>query len=82
MSRFLRPSLGAGFGSAPAAHHGVEPAQVVGELWEKGATSGNRMAVVDVRLDCDDDSVLLRVHPSGPACHTGETSCFFTAVEP
>ena len=53
-----------------------------GELWEKGATSGNRMAVVEVRLDCDDDSVLLRVHPSGPACHTGETSCFFTVVEP
>ncbi len=52
-----------------------------GELWEKGATSGNHMAVVEVRLDCDDDSVLLRVHPAGPACHTGERSCFFTAVE-
>ncbi len=52
-----------------------------GELWEKGATSGNRMAVVEVRLDCDDDAVLLRVDPAGPACHTGETSCFFTAVE-
>jgi phosphoribosyl-AMP cyclohydrolase len=52
-----------------------------GELWEKGATSGNRMTVVEVRLDCDDDSVLLRVHPAGPACHTGERSCFFTIVE-
>ena len=52
-----------------------------GELWEKGATSGNRMNVVEVRLDCDDDSVLLRVEPTGPACHTGETSCFFTIVE-
>ncbi|HEY7926609.1 MAG TPA: phosphoribosyl-AMP cyclohydrolase [Candidatus Dormibacteraeota bacterium] len=51
------------------------------ELWEKGATSGNRMHVVEVRLDCDDDSVLLRVDPSGPACHTGEASCFFTTVE-
>lgn len=51
------------------------------ELWEKGATSGNRMAVVEVRLDCDDDSVLLRVDPAGPACHTGKTSCFFTVVE-
>jgi phosphoribosyl-AMP cyclohydrolase len=51
-----------------------------GELWEKGATSGNRMTVVEVRLDCDDDSVLLRVHPTGPACHTGERSCFFTVV--
>lgn len=53
-----------------------------GELWEKGATSGHRMAVVEVRLDCDDDSVLLRVHPTGPACHTGESSCFFTIVQP
>jgi phosphoribosyl-ATP pyrophosphohydrolase/phosphoribosyl-AMP cyclohydrolase len=52
-----------------------------GELWEKGATSGSRMAVVEVRLDCDGDSVLLRVDPAGPACHTGETSCFFTIVE-
>jgi phosphoribosyl-ATP pyrophosphohydrolase/phosphoribosyl-AMP cyclohydrolase len=52
-----------------------------GELWEKGATSGNRMAVVELRLDCDGDSVLLRVDPAGPACHTGETSCFFTIVE-
>lgn len=52
-----------------------------GELWEKGATSGNRMAVVEVRLDCDSDAVLLRVHPAGPACHTGQTSCFFTVVE-
>ncbi len=51
------------------------------ELWEKGATSGNRMAIVEVRLDCDDDAVLLRVNAAGPACHTGETSCFFTVVE-
>ena len=52
-----------------------------GELWEKGATSGNRMTVVEVRLDCDDDSVLLRVNATGAACHTGATSCFFTVVE-
>lgn len=52
-----------------------------GELWEKGATSGNRMAVVEVRLDCDDDSILLRVDAAGPVCHTGQTSCFFTVVE-
>ncbi|MEO8898746.1 MAG: phosphoribosyl-AMP cyclohydrolase [Candidatus Dormibacter sp.] len=51
-----------------------------GELWEKGATSGNRMTVVEVRLDCDDDSVLLRVDAAGPACHTGATSCFFSVV--
>jgi phosphoribosyl-AMP cyclohydrolase len=46
-------------------------------LWEKGATSGNRMDVVERRLDCDSDTVLLRVHAHGPACHTGARSCFF-----
>jgi len=46
-------------------------------LWEKGATSGNTMEVVDARLDCDQDAVLLRVRPAGPACHTGSESCFF-----
>ena len=48
------------------------------ELWVKGATSGNRQHVVDVALDCDGDAVLVRVHPEGPACHTGLTSCFDT----
>src|SRR6266851_1898915 len=46
-------------------------------LWEKGSTSGNTMEVIETRLDCDADTVLLRVKPSGPACHTGEVSCFF-----
>ena len=50
-------------------------------LWEKGATSGNVMEVVEVWLDCDLDSVLLRVKPSGPACHTGAESCFFNEAE-
>ena len=50
-------------------------------LWEKGATSGNVMEVVEVRLDCDLDSVLLRVKPAGPACHTGAESCFFNEAE-
>jgi phosphoribosyl-AMP cyclohydrolase len=50
-------------------------------LWEKGETSGNTMHVRDVRIDCDGDSVLLRVDADGPACHTGELSCFFTAVD-
>ena len=45
-------------------------------LWEKGETSGNSMEVVEVRLDCDGDAVLLVVDPSGPACHTGAVSCF------
>jgi phosphoribosyl-AMP cyclohydrolase len=53
-------------------------------LWEKGSTSGNYMDVVEVRLDCDLDSVLLRVRPHGPACHTGARSCFFneSALDP
>ena len=46
-------------------------------LWEKGASSGNTMEVVEVTLDCDLDSVLLRVKAAGPACHTGAESCFF-----
>ena len=45
-------------------------------LWDKGATSGNVLTVVEARLDCDRDAVLLRVRPAGPACHTGARSCF------
>jgi len=45
-------------------------------LWEKGATSGSYMDIVEVRLDCDRDAALLRVRPQGPACHTGARSCF------
>ena len=51
-----------------------------GELWRKGATSGNTQRVVEVRLDCDGDAVLYRVEPRGPACHTGESTCFFTTL--
>ena len=51
-------------------------------LWRKGETSGNVLRVREVRLDCDADAVLLRVDPAGPACHTGERSCFFTTVPP
>ena len=50
-------------------------------LWEKGATSGNTMEVVEVRLDCDLDAVLLRVNAAGPACHTGAESCFFNSPD-
>ena len=46
------------------------------ELWHKGATSGNTLAVVEIRDDCDGDALLYRVHPAGPACHTGAESCF------
>jgi phosphoribosyl-AMP cyclohydrolase len=47
-----------------------------GRLWVKGETSGNVMRVHEVLVDCDGDAVLLRVAPSGPACHTGAQSCF------
>jgi phosphoribosyl-ATP pyrophosphohydrolase/phosphoribosyl-AMP cyclohydrolase len=45
-------------------------------LWRKGETSGNTLAVEEVRDDCDGDAILVRVHPAGPACHTGSRSCF------
>jgi phosphoribosyl-ATP pyrophosphohydrolase/phosphoribosyl-AMP cyclohydrolase len=48
-----------------------------GELWQKGATSGNVMRVREVRIDCDGDAVLYLVDAEGPSCHTGKTSCFF-----
>ena len=47
-----------------------------GELWRKGETSGNTLAVVELRDDCDGDAILLGVRPTGPACHTGSLSCF------
>jgi phosphoribosyl-ATP pyrophosphohydrolase/phosphoribosyl-AMP cyclohydrolase len=46
------------------------------ELWHKGATSGNTQAVKAIRYDCDADAVLALVEPAGPACHTGERTCF------
>src|SRR4051812_47081494 len=46
-------------------------------LWQKGETSGNVLRLVEARVDCDGDTLLLRVDPVGPTCHTGEESCFF-----
>ena len=51
------------------------------EYWNKGATSGNTQNVVEVRYDCDADALLMRVEAQGPACHTGERSCFFRTIE-
>lgn len=50
------------------------------ELWHKGATSGNVQRVREVRIDCDADTILLLVDPAGPACHTGEVSCFYRVM--
>ncbi|KIL49988.1 bifunctional phosphoribosyl-AMP cyclohydrolase/phosphoribosyl-ATP diphosphatase HisIE [Jeotgalibacillus soli] len=46
------------------------------ELWHKGATSGNTQRIVEIKLDCDQDALVVRVLPNGPACHTGEETCF------
>jgi phosphoribosyl-AMP cyclohydrolase len=55
-----------------------------GELWHKGATSGQIQKVVEARIDCDQDAVWLRVLPQGDggACHTGARSCFYRVIEP
>ncbi len=50
------------------------------ELWHKGATSGNTQRIVEIRYDCDGDTLLLLVEPRGPACHTGQQSCFYRCL--
>ena len=50
------------------------------ELWHKGATSGNIQKVVEVKVDCDADTLLVLVNPAGAACHTGERTCFFRSL--
>lgn len=52
-----------------------------GRLWKKGETSGHVLKVLEARIDCDQDSVWLKVEPHGPACHTGEQSCFYRRIE-
>ena len=51
------------------------------ELWVKGASSGHVQRLVELRIDCDRDALLLRVDQTGPACHTNRQSCFYTAVQ-
>lgn len=51
------------------------------EFWVKGATSGHTQALVDFRVDCDRDCLLVTVNQQGPACHTGRRSCFYTSVQ-
>lgn len=50
------------------------------QFWVKGATSGNVQKLVEMRVDCDTDCILMQVDQTGPACHTGAQSCFFTAI--
>jgi len=50
-------------------------------LWKKGETSGNTLAVVELRLDCDADAILIRARPAGPSCHTGKTTCFYSVLD-
>lgn len=52
-----------------------------GELWHKGATSGNTQIVTGIWADCDADTLLIKVRPAGPACHTGHVSCFYRTLE-
>ena len=51
------------------------------ELWHKGAISGNIQKVVQIKVDCDGDTLLLFVDPAGPACHTGARSCFYRSLD-
>ena len=52
-----------------------------GRLWMKGETSGHVLRVAEIRVDCDQDALVLRVHAAGPACHTGAQSCFYRRLE-
>jgi len=52
-----------------------------GRLWRKGETSGNVLRVEEMRIDCDQDALWLRVTATGPACHTGKRSCFYRRIE-
>ena len=51
------------------------------QIWVKGETSGNYQEIVDIKLDCDSDALLFLVQSQGPACHTGERTCFFSRLD-
>ena len=62
-------------GGQPGGLRGFDP-----RLWVKGETSGHTQALIDFRVDCDRDTLLLVVRQEGPACHTNRRSCFYTSV--
>ncbi len=53
-----------------------------GQLWQKGETSGNTLALVSIAKNCEANSLLVRARPSGPACHTGHTTCYYRPLDP
>lgn len=52
------------------------------QLWQKGETSGNRLSFISLTIDCDNDSLLIKAHPAGPVCHTGDDTCFGNKAKP
>ena len=76
-----------GYMNEAALHHTRESGFVTfwsrsrQELWQKGATSGNVLRLVDMRQDCDGDALLVQAEPEGPTCHTGERSCFHRTLD-
>jgi phosphoribosyl-AMP cyclohydrolase / phosphoribosyl-ATP pyrophosphohydrolase len=73
--------------NADSLHRTLETGETVfwsrsrGELWHKGETSGNVQRVTGIYVDCDGDTLLVLVNPAGPACHTGEVTCFYRKLE-
>ena len=70
-------ATGVVLGSAILGGKGVYFSRSRNELWEKGATSGNRLELVSIAKNCEANSLLVKVRPQGPACHTGAPNCFF-----
>jgi phosphoribosyl-ATP pyrophosphohydrolase/phosphoribosyl-AMP cyclohydrolase len=76
-----------GYMNEESLHHTLETGQVWfysrsrKELWHKGATSGNYLNLRSIWQDCDEDTLLLKVKPAGPVCHTGNRSCFFQQLK-
>lgn len=74
--------------NAEALERTLETGQMVywsrsrGALWRKGETSGHTQTLVSLSIDCDGDTLLAMVEQTGPACHTGEQTCFFRKVQP